>query len=310
MTDRDILLSLAGPVLADYVTDGTTLEVMCNDNGTCYVTRLGVGTVEVAHPGWEALDRFLRAMAHEVGQEWRATSPRLSAALDDVGWRVQAGRPPLAPAPFMTLRKHPVHIFPLSDFEAKGILSPQERAVLEQAMRERKRLVIAGGVGSAKTSLLNALLDSIKETADRVILVEDAPELHCNVRNCTRMRVVKGQWTLRDLVQDTLRLNPSRLVIGEVRGGEALDMLKAFQTGHSGLTTLHVDEAAHTMHRLEQLVQEVSVSPQRDLIGEVIDLVVHMQRWGTSWRCTSILAIEGYVQGAYRLTPLTQKDRL
>ena len=309
MADREVLLSLAGPVLARYLTDGDTIEVMANDNGTCYVTRFGVGTLEVAHPGWDALDRFLSAIAHEVGQEWRATSPRLSAALEDLGWRVQAGRPPLAPAPFMALRTHPAHIFPLSDFEAKGILTAHERALLEQAMQARQRLVIAGGVGSAKTSLLNALLDSIKATQDRVILVEDAPELHCEVRNCTRMRVVKGQWTLRDLVQDTLRLNPSRLVIGEVRGGEALDMLKAFQTGHSGLTTLHVDEAAHTMHRLEQLVQEVSVSPQRDLIGEVIDLVVHMAKHGPSWRCTGLLALEGYAQGAYRMTPLTEEDR-
>jgi type IV secretion system protein VirB11 len=308
MADRDLLLSLAGPLLASYLTEGDTTEVMANDNGTCYLSRFGVGTVEVAHPGWDALDRFLSAIAHEVGQEWRATSPRLSAALEDLGWRVQAGRPPLAPAPFMALRKHPHHIFPLSDFEAKGILTAQERAVLEQAMQERKRLVIAGGVGSAKTSLLNALLDSIKESPDRVILVEDAPELHCAVRNCTRMRVVKGQWTLRDLVQDTLRLNPSRLIVGEVRGGEALDMLKAFQTGHSGLTTLHVDEAAHTMHRLEQLVQEVSVSPQQALIGEVIDMVVHMAKHGPSWRCTGILAIEGCAQGAYRMTPLTGKD--
>lgn len=85
-------------------------------------------------------------------------------------------------------------------------------------------------------------------------------------------------------------------------------MLKAFQTGHSGLTTLHVDEAAHTMHRLEQLVQEVSVSPQQALIGEVIDMVVHMAKHGPSWRCTGILAIEGCAQGAYRMTPLTGKD--
>jgi len=305
MADRDLLLSLAGPLLAGYLSDGAVIEIMANDNGSCYLTRFGIGTVEVAHPGWEALDRFLSAIAHEVGQEWRATSPRLSAALEDVGWRIQAGRPPLAPASFLALRKHPQHIFPLSDFEAKGILTAAERSILEQAMAERKRLVIAGGVGSAKTSLLNALLDSIKETPDRVILVEDPPELHCEVRNCTRMRVVKGQWTLRDLVQDTLRLNPSRLIVGEVRGGEALDMLKAFQTGHSGLTTLHVDKAVHTMHRLEQLVQEVSVSPQRELIGEVIDIIVHMQRWGTSWRCTGLLAVEGWDQGAYHLTPLT-----
>jgi type IV secretion system protein VirB11 len=306
MADRDLLVLLAGPLLARYLTDGEVIEVMCNDNGSCYLTRFGVGTVAVEHPGWEVLDRFLSAIAHEVGQEWRATSPRLSAALEDVGWRIQAGRPPLAPAPFMAVRKHPQHIFPLEDYVSKGILTRQERAILEQAMHDRKRIVIAGGVGSAKTSLLNALLHSIKETSDRVVIVEDAPEIHCEVRNCTRLRVVPGQATLRELVQDTLRLNPSRVIIGEVRGGEALDMLKAFQTGHSGLTTVHVDEAAHTMARLEQLVQEVSLSPQRELIGEVIDVIVHMARWGTAWRCTGLVALEGWSHGTYHVTPLVE----
>lgn len=303
MSDRALLLSLAGPVLAAYLDDREVLEIMCNDNGTCFLTRFGVGMVEVAHPGFAMLDRFLSAIAHDVGQEWRASSPRLAAALDDVGWRLQAGRPPLAPAPFLSLRKHPAHVFPLDDFEAKGILTSQERRLLEQAMADKRRLVIAGGVGSAKTSLANALLDSIRDTADRVILVEDAPELRCAVRNCTRMSVVKGRWTLRDLIQDTLRLNPSRLVVGEVRGGEALDMLKAFQTGHSGLTTLHVDEAAHTLHRLEQLVQEVSVSPQRELIGEVVDVIVHLAKYGPTWRCTGLLAVHGYAGGGYHLEP-------
>src|SRR2546423_8332288 len=113
MADRELLLSLAGPVLAGYLTDGDTIEVMCNDNGTCYLTRFGVGTVEVEHPGWEALDRFLSAIAHEVGHEWRAPSPRLSAALEEVGWRLQAGSPPPAPAPFPAPREHPAQIQPL-----------------------------------------------------------------------------------------------------------------------------------------------------------------------------------------------------
>jgi type IV secretion system protein TrbB len=307
MADRDELLMLAGPVLAGYLLDPATIEVMVNDNGTAYLSRFGLGTMAVEAPAWADLDRFLAAIAHEVGQAWRAQSPRLSAALEDVGWRIQAGRPPLAPALFLSLRKHPQHIFALDDYEQKGILTRQERCVLEQAMQERKRLVIAGAVGSAKTSLVNALLDTIKNTEDRIIIVEDSPEIQCTVRNCTRLRVMPGICTLRDLVQDSLRLNPSRLVIGEVRGAEALEMLKAGQTGHSLLTTVHVDEAGHTMRRLEQLVGEVSMMPQCELIGEVLDMVVHMERYGASWRCTAILAIEGYSQGTYHTRPLTER---
>jgi type IV secretion system protein VirB11 len=196
----------------------------------------------------------------------------------------------------LSLRTHPQQIFTLDDYEAQGILTPRQRLILEEALHTGKRLVVAGGVGSAKTSLINAFLHVLKATRKRLVLIEDDPELHCEARNCVHLRVVKGQGTLRDLVRDSLRLNPDWIVVGEVRGGEALEMLKAFQTGHSGLTTVHVDAVEHTMSRLEQAVQEVSTDPQRELIGEVIDLAVHMAKAGTSWRCTGILALHGYAQ--------------
>ena len=165
--DLDLLLSLAGPLLAGYLMAPDTIEVMVNDNGTAFLARFGQGMVEVEHPGFAHLDRFLSAIAHEVGQEWRASAPELSAALEEVGWRIEAGRPPVSPAPFMALRKHPQQIFPLADYEAKGILTTQECAILRKAMQAGLRIVIAGGVGSAKTSLVSALLDSIQDTSDR-----------------------------------------------------------------------------------------------------------------------------------------------
>lgn len=312
MADRDLLLMLAGPILAGYLNDGDVTEVMINDNGTAFLNRYGLGMHEVAHPdsdckpGYSHLDTFLSAIADAVGQAWTAQEPQMSAALEEVGWRIEAGRPPAAPGLYMSLRKHPTQIFPLDDYVAKRILTPKERDIIEGAMHAGKRIVIAGGVGSAKTSLVNALLHAIKATQDRVILCEDDPELHCEVRNCTRMRVQKGRTTLRELIQRTLRLNPSRLVVGEVRGGETLEMLKAFQTGHSGITTLHVDEVRHTMSRIEQMVQEVSVDPQQKLIGQVIDLIVHMRKWGQPpWRCTGILALDGYRAGDYQFQILT-----
>lgn len=300
----EMLLGLAGEPLATYLRDGQVTEVMCNDNGTCFLSRLGEGMIEVEHPGWRVLDVFLGAIADASGKEWRVAVPRLGAALSWAGWRVQAGRPPAAPNIFMSLRKHPNHVFPLDDYEAKGILTPRARRIVEDAMVSRKRIIVAGGVGSAKTSLLNALLHAIRDTQDRVIIAEDDPEIICTVRNCTRNYVVKGQSTLRDVVQDTLRLNPSRLVVGEIRGGECLDMLQAFQTGHSGLTTVHVDKVENTMSRLEQLVQIASVAPQSQLIANVLDLVIHMEKHVPLWRCTGIIAVGDYVNGHYETEKL------
>jgi type IV secretion system protein TrbB len=306
MADRDLLLSLAGPILAGYLDDPALIEISCNDNGTCFLNRFGEGTTEVAHPGWGELERFLCLAAHEGGKVFSDRVPRLQVAFSDLGWRLQAGRPPISPNLFLSLRKHGDTIFTLDDYEQSGILTRQERGILETAMQTRQRLIIAGATGSAKTALGNALLDSIKDTTDRVIIVEDDPETITLIRNCTRMNVVDGQATLRELTRDSLRLAPMRIVVQEVRGGEALDMLKAFQTGHSGLTTLHVDRAEHTMSRLEACVTEVSTDPHRDLIGQVIDLVVHMAKRALSWRCTGILALRGYAQGAYHYEPLVE----
>lgn len=306
MADRDLLLSLAGPILAGYLQDPHVIEISCNDNGTCFLNRFGEGKTEVAHPGWGFLERFLCLAAHEGGKVWSTLAPRLQLALSNLGWRIQAGRPPISPNLFMSLRKHPERIYTFDDYEAKGILTKEERTIMEEAIQTGQRLIIAGATGSAKTSLVNALLDYIKDTPDRVILVEDDPEIQCLVRDCTRMNVADGQAKLQELTRDSLRLAPTRVVVGEVRGGEALDMLKAFQTGHSGLTTIHVDKAEHTMSRVEQCVTEVSPDPHRELIGQVIDLVIHMAKRARSWRCTGILALRGYSQGTYHFEPLVE----
>lgn len=294
MADRALLLSLAGPELAGYLGDPDITDICCNDNGTAFVRRLSQGKQEVAHPGFAALDRFLAAVAHEVGAEWRASSPRLSAALEDLGWRIQAARPPATPAPFLALRKHPQTVFPLETLEAQGVLTSAQGQLLREAVDARKRLIMVGGVGSSKTTVINSLLHYLRESPLRVCLLEDDPEILCTIRDCTRMWRIKGQYGLREMVQDSLRLNPDLLVIGEVRDGAALDMLKAFQTGHGGMTTLHADSPMGGLLRLEELVQEVSVSPQRELIGTVVDLLVGMQRCGTSWRCTEIVEVQDW----------------
>jgi type IV secretion system protein TrbB len=304
MADRELLLSLAGPLLASYITAPDTIEVMCNDNGTCFLNRFGSGIVEVEHPGWRELDTFLCAVAHERDAEFSQRVAELSLALDDVGWRIEAGRPPVARALYMSLRRHPQQIFTLDDYERDGILTRQERTIIEEAVKTRQRMVVGGAVGSAKTSLLNACVHALRDTTYRLLVMEDDPELMCAVRNAVCRHVVAGQNSLRDLVRRSLRLAADVWVVGEVRGGEALDALKAGQTGHGLLMTVHVDDAWHLPRRLEQCISEVSVDPQRELIGEVLDLIVHMAKCAPRWRCTGMLAVEGYVNGAYKLTPL------
>jgi type IV secretion system protein VirB11 len=207
----------------------------------------------------------------------------------------------------LTLRKHPQQVFPLDDFVAKGILTPRQRTVLEAVVQARQTLVVSGSTGSAKTALLNALLHALRDSAERIVVLEDDPELRCAARNTAALRTVDGQVTMTHLVQKVLRHRPSRIVVGEVRDGAALAMLRAFQTGHPGLTSVHAPSARATLLRLEQLVQEVSASPQRALIAEAVNVIVHLERHGRLWRATDLLAVEGLCGEDYVLRSLDEK---
>ena len=146
-------------------------------------------------------------------------------------------------------------------------------------MRERKNILVVGGTSSGKTTLVNALLAEIADLDERVVILEDTRELKCAAADCVALRTKPGVATLADLVRSTLRLRPDRIIVGEVRGPEALDMLKAWNTGHpGGITTVHANSAPAGLYRLEQLVQEAVVTVPRDLIVQAIDIVVFLER--------------------------------
>jgi type IV secretion system protein VirB11 len=302
------LLAETAGALLPYLEDPEVMEVMCNPDGRVFVERFGRGMTRVADVAAATVDTFLRCVASLVGQEWRETSPSLHAALPRLGWRIQGERPPIAPGPMFTMRKHPMQVFPLDDFEQKGILTRRERGLLETALTTGQTLLISGAVGSAKTSLINALLHCLKDSGKRIFVAEDDPELRCDAENVAFLHTLDGDGgariTMADLVKKALRHRPDLLVVGEVRDGAALDMLKGFQTGHPGIASVHADSALGTLLRLEQLVQEVSVDPQRRLIAEAVDVIVHMQRQGRTWRASGILSVEGLDGDQYVTRPL------
>lgn len=304
MLDRDELFMLAGPVLSGYLTDPATIEIIVNPNGSCFVEQFGHSMQERAPMEPRDLDRFLRAIAHAVGQEWRATSPRLHAALSEVGWRVQAAMPPQAPGLTMALRVHPNKVYPLDDYLAKGILTDAQVAILREAIRARKRIILSGATGSAKTSLLNALLHELINSTVRFVILQDDPEIICQARDTTWLQTVNGV-TLADLVVESLRYRPDILVVGEVRTGMAKVMCEAFETGHGGLCTVHAKSAEATLTRFEVLIQREGPSAERELIGEAIDIIAHLERTEEGIRhCTGIVAVQDYHNGDYRIEHL------
>jgi type IV secretion system protein TrbB len=173
-------------------------------------------------------ERIVRLVAHHVGAEVHAEKPRVSAELPKTGERFEGLLPPVVAAPAFAIRKPAVAVFTLGDYVAAGIMTAGQATALRDAVAGCKNILVAGGTSTGKTTLTNALLAEIAGTTDRVVLIEDTRELQCRAPNLVALRTKDGVASLSDLVRSSLRLRPDRFPIGEVRGAEALDLLKAW----------------------------------------------------------------------------------
>ena len=305
-----MLRTALGPSIAAWLDDATVLEVMLNPDGRLWVDRLGEGISDTGMTlGAADGERIVRLVAHHVGVEVHARSPRVSAELPEGGERFEGLLPPVVAAPAFAIRKPAVAVFTLGDYAAAGIMSPEQAEALRRGVETRANILVAGGTGSGKTTLVNALLAEIATSGDRIVLIEDTRELQCAAPNLVAMRTKDGVVSLSDLVRSSLRLRPDRIPIGEVRGAEALDLLKAWGTGHpGGIGTIHAGTALGALRRMEQLIQEDVVTVPRALLAETIDLIAVLVRDGHGRRLAELARVEGLdpATGDYRLTPLVQ----
>ena len=228
--------------------------------------------------------------------------PLLSAELPETGERFEGILPPAAPAPAFALRKRAVGVIPLARYVADAMMTAAQAAFLVQAVHERQNILIAGSTSSGKTTLANALLAEIAATGDRVLVLEDTVELQCAARDHVPLRTRAGVVSMQELVRSTMRLRPDRVVVGEVRGAEALDLIKVWGTGHpGGIATIHAGSALGALLRLEQLILEVAVNPPRALIAEAVNVVIHIAGRGRKRRIESITRVVGFDGAGYHL---------
>jgi type IV secretion system protein VirB11 len=300
-----MLRTALGPAIATFLEDPSIVEVMLNPDGRLWIDRLS-GGLEDSGRVISAADgeRIVRLVAHHVGAEVHPGSPRVSAELPETGERFEGLLPPVIAAPAFAIRKPAVAVFTLDDYVAAAIMTADQAAVLRDAIVARRNILVAGGTSTGKTTLTNALLAEIAGTADRVVLIEDTRELQCRAPNLVALRTKDGVASLSDLVRSSLRLRPDRIPIGEVRGAEALDLLKAWGTGHpGGIGTIHAGTALGALRRLEQLIQEAVVTVPRALIAETIDLVAILSGRGTERRLTELAFVTGLdpATGDYRV---------
>ena len=254
--------------------DPMVVEVMANDDGAVWVDRLGEGrgsTGLVISPA--AAETVIRLIASHIDEPVGRGRPEVSGTLPLTGERFQGVLPPLAQRPIFTIRKRPPVVWSLEDYVNQGIMTAVQAGLLRRAVAARENVLIAGGTGSGKTTLANALLAEPAFKGGRIVIIEDTPELQCVALDKVALLVKRSDpvVTIRDLVKMTLRLRPDRIVIGELRDGAALDLLKAWNIGHpGGVATLHANGPRDALHRLEELIGEVSASIPRRAIAAAI----------------------------------------
>jgi pilus assembly protein CpaF len=285
VAERSFGLGPLEPLLADAAVD----EVMVNGPGTVWVERAGrieatAVRFEVAAELRHAIERILAPLGRRVDE----AEPLVDARLPD-GSRVNVIIPPLAlDGPVLTIRRFRRRGFSPDELVERGTLTPPLRDFLSSCVRARANLLVSGGTGSGKTTTLNALSRFIPD-GERIVTIEDAAELRLQQRHVVRLEARpanvegRGEVTIRRLVRNALRMRPDRIVVGEVRGAEALDMLAAMSSGHDGgLSTIHAGSPAEALRRLETLALMADVAlplaAVREQVAGAIDVVVHQRR--------------------------------
>jgi len=307
-----MLRTAMGPAIAAALADPLVIEIMVNPDGVLRLDRLGEGCIETtARLEPSEAERIVRLVASHARTEVHGDAPIISTELpayDDGsgGERFEGLLPPVSAAPCFAIRKPAARVHRLGDYVSDGIMSREIASALATAIIDRRNILVVGGTSSGKTTLANALLAEMATLGERVILIEDTRELQCAAPDTVALRTKAGSVTMADLVRSTLRLRPDRIIIGEVRGAEALDMLKAWNTGHpGGIATVHANSARSALYRVEQLVAESVVTVPRRLIAEAIDMVVFISGRGTGRRIETVAEVGGLdADGDYAVTDL------
>ena len=282
--------------------DPTVVEVMLNPDGTVWTDKLGVGMQYLCDMEDVQALQMLGTIAHMLGTVINAQNPKVEGELPGDGSRVEGVIPPVVPKPSFNLRKKASAIFSLEQYVQSGRATLNDVEIIREAVRKRKNILVVGGTGTGKTTFVNAIINEIKllTPQHRLLILEDTQELQCSAENFVAMRT-NDDISMQDLLKITMRQRPDRIIIGEVRGKEALDMIKAWNTGHpGGVCTVHANDARAGLLRIEQLISEVSETPMRELVAEAIDIVVFLVRDPKIGpRLSELISVEGVKDGDY-----------
>ena len=292
-----------GDLLLGALYDSKTVDLMVNPDGKVWQERLGermkcIGTIRATQA-----EAIIKTVAAYHGKEVTRTSPYVEGEFPLDGSRFSGQLPPIVAAATFDIRKKAVAVFTLEQYVEAGIMTRAQHEVLKRVVREHRNILVLGGTGSGKTTLVNAIIHEmvISNPYERVTILEDLNEVQCAAEN-----FVKYQTSLdvdmTKLLKITLRMRPDRILVGEVRGAEAMDLLDSWNTGHpGGAATIHANDVMGGLTRLSSLVSRNPSAPRfiEPLIGEAVQVVVHIARTSTGRQVQEILEVSGYADGKY-----------
>nr|WP_178121951.1 P-type conjugative transfer ATPase TrbB [Agrobacterium fabrum] len=299
-----------GDQLCVALEDATVVEIMLNPDGRLFIERLGHGIAEAGVMTPAAAEVVIGSVAHSLQSEADDERPIISGELPIGGHRFEGLLPPIVSGPAFTIRRRASRLIPLNDYVTSKVMTEAQASAIRSAIDARMNIVISGGTGSGKTTLANAIIAEIVLSApdDRMVILEDTAEIQCAAENAVCLHT-SDTIDMARLLKSTMRLRPDRIIVGEVRDGAALTLLKAWNTGHpGGATTIHSNTAMSALRRLEQLTAEASQQPMQEVIGEAVDLVVSIERTGKGRRVREVIHIEGYRNNHYQTEHYAQID--
>lgn len=291
-----------GDHLCVALDDPSVVEIMLNPDGKLFIERLGQGICPAGEMSNGAAEIVIGSVAHVLESEVDDERPIVSGELPIGGHRFEGLLPPVVSGPSFTIRRRASRLIPLDDYVSKKIMTTDHASVIRNAIKSRLNIVVSGGTGSGKTTLANAIIAEIVEhwPDDRLVILEDTAEIQCAASNTVALHTSDGVDMAR-LLKSTMRLRPDRIIVGEVRDGAALTLLKAWNTGHpGGLCTIHSNTAKSALQRLEQLTAEVSQQPMQAVIGDAVDLIISIERTPKGRRVSEILHVSRFVGGQYQ----------
>ena len=290
-----------GDQLCVALDDANVVEIMLNPDCILFSERLGHGVAPAGEMSSAAAEMVIGTVAHALQSEVDTEQPIISGELPIGGHRFEGLLPPVVARPAFTIRRRASRLIPLDNYIRAGVMTEYQASTIRSAISARLNIIISGGTGSGKTTLANAVIHEIVKSApeDRLVILEDTAEIQCTAENAVLLHT-SDSIDMARLLKSTMRLRPDRIVVGEVRDGAALTLLKAWNTGHpGGVATIHSNTAMSALRRLEQLTAEASQQPMHEVIGEAVDLVISIERTPRGRLVRDIIQVERFINGQY-----------